>query len=63
MYCGSEPDIPKSVNRAVGGAYNVVRLSSASLAERTVCDGRMTVRRPLTDAAVSNRFAEEPQAR
>jgi hypothetical protein len=46
-------------DRAVGGAYNAVRLSSASLAERTVCNGRTTVRRPLADAAVSSRRAEE----
>jgi hypothetical protein len=47
----------------VGGAYNAVRLSSASLAERTVCNERMTARWPLADAAVSNQRAEEPQAR
>jgi hypothetical protein len=63
MKIGGETDIPKSVNRAVGGAYDAVRLSSTSLAERTVCNGRMTVRRPWADAAVSNRHAEESQAR
>jgi hypothetical protein len=31
--------------------------------ERTVCNGRTTARRPLTDAALSNRPAEESQAR
>src|SRR6202011_5194494 len=55
MKIENETDIPKSLNQAVGGAHNAVRLSSASPAERVVCSGRTTVRRPLTDAAVSNR--------
>jgi hypothetical protein len=63
MNIGSAIDSPKSVNHAVGGAHNAVRLPSASLAERTVCNGCTTVRRSLTDAAVSNRRAEELQAR
>jgi hypothetical protein len=53
MKIGSETDMPNSVNRAVGGAYNAVRLSFALLAERSVCNGRTTVRPSLTDAAVS----------
>src|ERR1700730_8661540 len=59
MKIENETDIPKSLNQAVGGAHNAVRLSSASPAERVVCSGRTTVRRPLTDAAVSNPRAEE----
>jgi hypothetical protein len=31
MKVGSEIDIPKSVNRAMGGAQNAVRLAYASL--------------------------------
>ena len=34
MKIRSETDMPNSVNRAVGCAYNAVRLSSASPAER-----------------------------
>jgi hypothetical protein len=52
----SEPNLPESVNRSVGGAHNAVRLSSASLAKRTVCNGRTTVQRPFTGAAPRNRF-------
>jgi hypothetical protein len=63
MKIGSESDISKLVNHAIGGSHNAVRISSASLIERTVCNGRMTVRRPLVDAAVSNRRVEESQAR
>jgi hypothetical protein len=61
MKIGSEIGILKLKNWAACGVQNAVRLSSASLAERTVCNGRTTVRRPLTDAAVSNRRAEESQ--
>jgi hypothetical protein len=57
-----KPTSPRSVNGAVGGAYNAVRLSSASLIERAVCNGRTTVRRPLTDAPVSNQRAHESHA-
>jgi len=63
MKIETETGIPKSVNHAAGGAHNAVRLSSASLAERAVCNARTTVRRPLTDAAVRDRRAEESQAR
>jgi hypothetical protein len=59
MKIGSETEMPNPVNRAVGGAYNTVRLSSASLAERFVGNGRTTVRPSLTDAAVSNRRAHQ----
>jgi len=62
MKIGSETDMPNSVNRAVGGAYDAVRLSSASLVERSVCSGRTAVRPSLTDAAVSNRRAAESHA-
>jgi len=62
MKIGSETDMPNSVSRAVGGAYNAVRLSSASLAERSVCDRRRTIRPSLTDAAVTNRRAHESHA-
>jgi hypothetical protein len=62
MKIGSETDMPNSVNRAVGGAYNAVRLSSASLAERSVCNRRKTARPSLTDAAVINRRAHESHA-
>jgi hypothetical protein len=62
MKIGSETDMPNSVNRAVDGAYNAVRLSSASLAERSVCNGSTTLRPSLTDAAVNNRRAHEPHA-
>ena len=33
------------------------------VAERTVCNGRTSIWRPLTDATLSNRRAEESQAR
>jgi hypothetical protein len=62
MKIGSETDMPNSVNRAVGGAYNAVRLSSTSLAERFVCNGRTAVRPSLTDAAVSSGRAHESHA-
>ncbi len=62
MKTGSEIGFPKFANHAVGGTYNAVRLSSALPAELTVCGGRATVRRSLTDAAVSDRYAEEPHA-
>jgi hypothetical protein len=39
MKVGSETDIPKSVSRAMGGAHNVVRLSSASLVGRIAGSG------------------------
>ena len=61
--CDERWDIPESLNGAARCAINAVRLSSASLAERTVCNGRTTVQRPLIDASVSNRCAEESQAR
>jgi hypothetical protein len=60
MKTGSETDMPSSPDRAVGRAYNAIRLSSASPAERFVRNGRTTVRPSLTDAAVSNRRAHEP---
>jgi len=63
MKVGREIDIPKSLNQAVSDAHNAVRVSSASLAERAVCNARTTVRRPLTDAVVRDRRAEKPQAR
>ena len=59
MKIGRETGIPNSVNHAAGGAYNAVQLSSASVAECTVFNGRTTAQRPLTDAAPSNRRAEE----
>ncbi len=62
MKIGSETDVPSSVNRAVGDAYNTVLLSSASPAERSVFNGRATVRPSLTDPAVSNGRAHESQA-
>jgi hypothetical protein len=43
-------------------AHNAVRLSSASLVERTVCNGRATVRQPLIDASVCDRREAELQA-
>jgi hypothetical protein len=61
MKIGSETDIPKSVDRAVGGAHYAVRFSSASSAERAVCNGRATVRRFLSDATASNWRAEKSQ--
>jgi len=63
MKVGSETDIRKSVKSAVGGAHNAVRLSSRRLRSALFANGRTTVRRPLTDAAVRNRRAEESQAR
>jgi hypothetical protein len=63
MKIGRETGFPNSVNHAAGDAYNAVQLSSASVAECTVFDGRTTAQRPLTDAAPSNRRAEESQAR
>jgi hypothetical protein len=62
MKVGSETGIQKSINLAVDGTQNAVRLLSASLAERSVCNGRATVRSSLTDAASSNRRAHEPHA-
>jgi hypothetical protein len=62
MKIGCETDMPNSVNRAVGGAYNAVLLSSASPAERPVYNVRTTVWPSLTDAAVSNRRAHESHA-
>jgi hypothetical protein len=59
---GSETGILKPVNDAVNGAHNAVRLSSASLVERTVCNGRLTVRQPVTCASVNDRRAEKSQA-
>jgi molecular chaperone DnaK (HSP70) len=61
MKVGSETDIPRSVNRAVGGAHNAVRLSSASLpslAERAVCNGRTTVRQRSTMQRPSKRHLD-----
>jgi hypothetical protein len=59
MIIGNETTSPKSVNRSMDGAHNAVRLlfrvaSSSALFART-----LTVRQPLTDAAVSGRRAEE----
>jgi hypothetical protein len=62
MKIGSETDMRSSVNRSVGGVYNAALLSSASPAERSVFNGRTTVRPSLTEPAVSNRRAYEPQA-
>lgn len=59
---GSENDIPKSVNRGMGGVQNAVRLSSASQAGALFPAGAGTVWRPLTDAAVSNQRADELHA-
>jgi hypothetical protein len=59
MKIGRETDIQKSANRAVDGAHNAVRLSSPSMAERTVFNGRTTVQQPLTDASASDRRAHE----
>jgi hypothetical protein len=47
MKIGREAGIPNSVNDAAGGACNVVRSSFASMAERTVFNGRWTVQQPL----------------
>jgi hypothetical protein len=57
-----ESDIPRSANRAVGGVHNAVRLSSVPVAERTVFNGRTTVRQPLTDASASDRRVHESHA-
>jgi hypothetical protein len=57
MKIGRETSIPKSVNHAAGCAYNAFRLSSASMAERTVFNGRTTAQQPPTDASVSDRLA------
>jgi len=59
MKIGREAGIPNSVNHAAGAACNAVRLSSASLAERTVFNGRTTVQQPLTDSSVSDRRVHE----
>ena len=61
MRIGSETDMPNSVNRAVSGAYNSLRLSSTSPAESSVCNGRSTARQSLTGAAVSNWRAHKSQ--
>jgi hypothetical protein len=62
MKIGSAIDMPNSVNRAVGGAYNAIRLSSALPAERSVCNARTTFRPSLIDAAASNWRAHESHA-
>jgi len=62
MKIGSETDIPRSVNPAVGGVHNAVQFSSASVVERTVFNGRTTVRQPRTDASASDRRAHESHA-
>jgi len=62
MKIGSETGIQKSVNRAVSDANNAFRLSSASMAGRTVFNGRTTVQQPLTDPSTSDCRAHESQA-
>ena len=62
MKIGRETGLPNSVNHAAGGACNAVRLSSASVAERTVFNGRTTVQQPLTGASASDRRAHESHA-
>jgi hypothetical protein len=59
MKIGREAGIPNSVNDAAGGACNVVRLSFASMAERTVFNGRTAIQQPLTDASASDQRAHE----
>jgi Flp pilus assembly protein TadD len=68
MKIGSETDMPNSVNRAEDGAYNAVLLSSASPAERSVCNGRTTVRPSLGRAhtliaAIHHRLGRTDEAR
>jgi hypothetical protein len=62
MKIGREAGIPNSVNDAAGGACNVVRLSFASMAERTVFNGRRTVQQPLTATSASDQSAYESRA-
>jgi hypothetical protein len=45
----------------VDGAINAVRLSSVLLVERTVFNGRITVRWPPTDASAEQSRAEKLQ--
>ena len=62
MKVGYETNVPGYAIRAEDGAQNAVRLSYASMAERTACDGRATVLQPLIDTAVSNRRAQKARA-
>jgi hypothetical protein len=56
MKVGSETDIPKSANLAVNGTHNAVRLSSASLAERSV------LQREPDGSVIVDRCSEEQSA-
>ena len=47
---------------AMGGARNAMRLLSASLIGRSICNGRTTVRPSLADAAMDPRRAHESHA-
>src|SRR5258708_11256935 len=58
----SETGILKPINVAVDGAHNSVRLSSTSLVERIVFNGRITARQRLTGASASDQRAEESLA-
>jgi hypothetical protein len=57
MKVGSETDIPQ-ISKSCGGR----RLQCRPIVIRIAGNGRTTVRRPLTDAAVSDRCAEESNA-
>ena len=57
MKIGRETGIPSSVNHAAGDVRDTVRLSSASMAEPTVFNGRMTAQHPLTNVSVSDQRA------
>jgi len=52
-------EIAKAANRAAGGAYNAVRLSSASMTEPTVFNVHTTVQQALTDASLSDQRRHE----
>ena len=51
MKVGHETNVPGSATRAEDGAHNAVRLSYASMAERTAFGGCATLLQPLIDAA------------
>jgi hypothetical protein len=46
----------------MAGAHNAIRLSSAPLVERYICNWRTTVRPRSTDAAVGNQRVHESHA-
>ena len=49
MKVGHEINVAGPATRAEDGAHDAVRLSYASMAERTVCDGCAAVLQPLID--------------